>query len=409
MKKNKILKNTTMLMIYNIAKLVFPFITLPYLTRVFTTETYGTVAYTKTVMNYMQILVDFGFILSATKDIVKFKNNKSEIKNIIGNTLLARIILGIIGLIIVLLLSMIMPILKENIVYTLLSYMVVFLSIFLMDFVFRGLEIMHIITIRFILMKVISTLLTFVLVKNDSNILIIPFLDIVSSIVAIMLVFYELKKLKIKLRITSLKKAFYSIKESFVYFLSNIASISFNALSTILIGLQISTTEVAYWSVCMQIIGSIQAGYGPISDGIYPEMIRTKNYRLIKNVIKIMLPIITAGCIFTFLISGFALKILGGQEYVAATIILQLLVPALFFGFFAIIFGWPCLGSIGKNKEVTISTIVSILTNIILLFILIITNSFSLINIAIVRSFTEIVLFSIRYFYIKKYRNLFVN
>ena len=76
-KNNKIIKNTTWLMIFYIAKMVFPFITLPYLTRILSTNTYGTVAYVKTVMTYMQIIVDFGFVLSATKDIVKVRNDKN--------------------------------------------------------------------------------------------------------------------------------------------------------------------------------------------------------------------------------------------------------------------------------------------------------------------------------------------
>ena len=50
MKKNKIINNTIMLMIFNISKILFPFITLPYLTRVLTTDTYGVVTYVKTVM-----------------------------------------------------------------------------------------------------------------------------------------------------------------------------------------------------------------------------------------------------------------------------------------------------------------------------------------------------------------------
>ena len=65
MSNKKIVNNTIMLMIFNIAKIIFPFITLPYLTRVLSTEAYGTVAYVKTVMTYMQIVVDFGFVLSA--------------------------------------------------------------------------------------------------------------------------------------------------------------------------------------------------------------------------------------------------------------------------------------------------------------------------------------------------------
>lgn len=406
---NQVFKNTAMLFIFNIAKIIFPFVTLPYLTRTLSTDTYGSVAYIKTVMNYMQIIVDFGFVLSATKDIVNVKGDKEKLGLVIGDTMLARIVMGIIGFVILIILTLFIPILRNNMLYTLLSYVVVFESIFLMDFLFRGIEKMHIITIRFVLMKMVSTVLTFILVKNDSNMILIPTLDILSSLLAIILVFYEIFKLKLKIRFSNLKNALKSLKDSFVYFLSNVASTSFNALSTLIIGIKISPTEVAYWSVCMQVITTIQSCYTPISDGIYPEMIKNQNLRLILKILRIFLPIVSAGCILTYFLAGTILKILGGTEYLVAIPVFRALVPSLLFGFLAVMLGWPTLGSIGKVKQTTISTILSVLTHIIMLIVLIMFDYFTLINIAVVRTITEFILFFLRYLYFKKYKYLFNN
>ena len=407
MKNRKIATNTVMLMIFNIAKIVFPFITLPYLTRVLTTDTYGSVTYVKTVMTYMQILVDFGFVLSATKDIVKVRENKKKVGLVIGDTLIARIILGGIGLIIIIILTFILPILKNNVLYTILSYVVVFESIFLMDFLFRGIEKMHIITVRFILMKMISTILTFILIKSDSDMILIPILDIISSLMAVILVFYEIKKMNIRMHFSKIKNVFKSIKESFIYFLSNVASTSFNALSTIIIGIFVGTTEVAYWGVCMQIVGSIQACYTPISDGIYPEMIKSKNINLINKIVKIFIPIVIISSVLAYFLAVPGFWILGGKNYLEAVPIFRLLIPALFFGFFAILYGWPTLGAIGKTKETTFTTIISIIVYIILLIILICLKAFTLWNIAIARSITEFTLFGTRYLFYRKYKQLF--
>lgn len=406
MQEKKILKNTSMLLIFNIAKMLFPFITLPYLTRVFTTETYGTVAYVKTVMNYMQIVVDFGFMLSATKDIVNAQNDKEKMERAIGETLLAKILLWLIALLVLLVLICVLPILRVNVAYTLLSFVVVFESIFLMDFLFRGLEIMHIITIRFVLMKTISTVLTFVLVKNDRELLLIPLLDILGSFIAVILVIYEMRKMDLKICFTGMKKVVSSIKDSFVYFISNMASMSFNALGTLIIGIELTGTEVAYWSVCMQMVNAVQAMYTPITDGIYPEMIKTRDIGLIKKILKYMVPILTMGCICVFFMAEIILNILGGKEYVNAVPVFRWLIPVLFFGFLAILFGWPTLGVIGKTKETTATTVISAIVQIICLAILIVTNRFTLITVAIVRSVTELVLFSTRFGCFLKYKNI---
>ena len=72
-----IAKNSAMLMAMNIAKMIFPLLTLPYLTRVLSKDCYGSVVYVKSVITYLQILVDFGFVLSATKDIVRARQDKA--------------------------------------------------------------------------------------------------------------------------------------------------------------------------------------------------------------------------------------------------------------------------------------------------------------------------------------------
>ena len=74
-------KNTFMLYLMNIAKMVFPLVTLPYLTRVLSVPVYGVVTYVKAVMQYMQLLLAFGFALSATRDIVEPILGNSRCRN----------------------------------------------------------------------------------------------------------------------------------------------------------------------------------------------------------------------------------------------------------------------------------------------------------------------------------------
>ena len=95
MKRSKVLKNTVMLYIMTFAKMIFPLVTLPYLTRVLTVDGYAVVSYVKSAMVYMQIFMDFGFLLSATKDIVLAGGNKEAVSEILGETLQAKILLAI--------------------------------------------------------------------------------------------------------------------------------------------------------------------------------------------------------------------------------------------------------------------------------------------------------------------------
>ena len=256
-------------------------------------------------------------------------------------------------------------------------------------------------------MKTISTVLTFFLIKDDSQILLIPILDIISSLAAIGLVFIEIKKRNIKLRITKLSSIVAKIKDSFIYFISSAASTSLNALSTIIIGIYGSATDVAHWGLAMQIIGTITALYNPFCDSIYPEMVRSKKLSLVTKTVKMFLPVVIVGCIASYFASGLIFKILGGEKYLEAIPIFRLLIPVLFFGFLSMLYGWPTLGAINKHKTATATTIISALFNLVLLLVLPIFGLFTLANVAILRVVSELLMFALRFGSMLKNRRLF--
>lgn len=406
--KNKVVKNTTMLYLMNIAKMIFPLLTLPYLTRVLTVECYGVVSYVKAVMQYMQLIVDFGFVLSGTRDIVLIKQDKERLNYEVGNILMAKILLSVAAGLMLCIATVTIGILRGNVLYTALSFMVVFLTNFLFDFLFRGLERMEVITIRFVVMKGLAALLTFAFVHNDSDILWIPVLDIIGSLVAIAMVLFEIRKLNIQLRFNGLKTILKKIVDSAIYFFSNMATTAFMALNTLLIGIFINETEVAYWSLCLQMITAVQALYTPLTDGIYPHTVKSKDFGLIKKVTKIYMPLVTIGCIFTLVVAKYALLILGGEQYIVAANLLRALVPVLFFSFLSMLFGWPTLGAINKQRETTITTVATAIVQILGLVLLILTNQFTLINIALLRGATECMLFVFRFSYVRKFRLEFI-
>ncbi|MBO4484436.1 MAG: oligosaccharide flippase family protein [Lachnospiraceae bacterium] len=402
-----IFKNLVMLYGLSIAKIVFPLITLPYFTRVLSTDTYGAVAYVKSTMQYMQLAIDFGFMLSGTKDIVKVRENMEAVGRITSDILGARILLGVISANILLVISIIIPLLRANFLYSLLSFIPVFLSIFLFDYLFRGIERMEIITIRFVIMRGISTLLTFFLVKKDADILWIPVLDILGSVLAVILVIKQVRNLGIAISMPRWREALAKLKESTTYFVSNMATTAFGAFNTMLVGIILPASDVAYWSVSMQLIGAVQTLYSPITDGVYPEMVKTKKLKYIKTILTIFMPIIVVGCVFSILMAKPILVIVGGRQYSGATAVFRMLVPVLFFCFPAMLLGWPTLGAIEKAKEVTKTTLITAIIQVAGLGVLAITGNFTLVHIAILRVATEFLLFLTRVYYTMKFRRCF--
>ena len=403
----RIVKNTSMLYLLNVAKMIFPFLTFPYLTRVLSVDGYALVMYVRALMQYMQIWVDFGFMLSATKHIVNAGKNMEKIGHLVSDTILARLVLAFIGGFILVFAVILIPLLSQNILYTILSFISIIISCFFVDYLFRGLEAMHEITIRYVILRGLATVFTFVLVHSDEDILLIPCLDIISFLICVVLVRWQLKKYKIKLFWPRIRTTLFHLKDSFTYFISNIATTAFGALNTLLIGIFLPVASVAIWTVAMQIISAIQMLFTPINNGIYPEMVRNKRWGLIKKTLLIFMPLVLIGSLLLYFFAPLAIRIVAGGKYIDADYLLQLLLPVLLLSFPAMLLGWPSLGAINKVKQTSFTTIIAALVQCGGIGILILCGQFTLCALAIVRCISEGVLFATRAWLCYKYRKLF--
>ena len=198
-----------------------------------------------------------------------------------------------------------------------------------------------------------------------------------------------------------------ALHESFVYFISEMSSTVFNALNTVLVGIFLSSRDVAFWGLTLSFIGAVQSMYYPVSDGIYPEMVKNHNIKLFNKFLLIFTPLILIGCLIVFFGSSVLMFIIGGSKYVKAAYLLRLSTPLLFLLFYSILCGWPLLGSINKNKEVTFTTILGALFQILGLLILIITHNFNLVSVLVIRTLSEGVILLSRLILFWKYRSMF--
>ena len=208
-------------------------------------------------------------------------------------------------------------------------------------------------------------------------------------------------------KIKTLKKSIELIKESSVYFISNFATTAFGALNTLLIGIAMDSTQVAYWSVALQLIAAVNAMYSPIVNGIYPQMVREKSLLLIKKILYIFMPIVFVGCTVFFISAKFIVLIVSGEEYLYSVTVLRYLIPILLISFPVMVTGWPTLGAIGKAKETTITTTVTAVAQVLGLIVLMLINKFTLINVAILRCLTELLMLILRVRYCYIFSNEF--
>lgn len=403
----KLLKNTFYLYLVTVVKLVAPLITLPYLTRVLSVSAYGTVSFVKAYCTYVMLFIDFGFLLSATKNIVQCKNDAAKIGVIGGDTIVEKTILTAIALAATIPLCFIMPILKSNIAFTLLYFSSCAATIGIIDFLYRGIEKMEYVAIPFTLSKIIVILLTFILIKSDDSLLLMPVLELTGNITAAIVSIAFLRSLGIKLSISGEETWIRDLKDSGVYFLSNFATTFFGALTTIFVGLFMSSTEVAIWSVSMMVVSAVKAMYSPISNSLYPHMIVTKDLKLINRVAGYLTIPLVIGCTIIVIYGEPIMAVFASEKYIESAKVLVYLIPVFVFSLYSMLYGWPVLGSINKRNETTATTAIAALVQLIGLISLVCLNAFNLYSLAICCGLSEAILLITRLIILIRNRHMF--
>ncbi|EUJ40097.1 polysaccharide biosynthesis protein [Listeria weihenstephanensis FSL R9-0317] len=132
--KQRLLHNTLFLYILTFSGYFFSLVTVPYQTRILGPEFYGKVGFAVAMMTYFRLIIDFGFILSATADISKNREDKQEVARIYTAVMYAKGLLTAVSLVVLLGICYAVPMFRQDIFLYVLTFASVAVSAFLPDF-----------------------------------------------------------------------------------------------------------------------------------------------------------------------------------------------------------------------------------------------------------------------------------
>ena len=180
----KLISNAVFLYLMTTSIQILNLLTVPYLSRVLGPTEYGQIGLALGYMAYVQIILDFGFTLYATKKISENKTDKCKIEYIITAVTFIKVILAV-CLGVVFLLFLYINVFDVTLMTILQVYLLGYLiTALLPDFYYRGMENMKSIALRTLIVRVLFTLLIFLCVRKKEDIMFVPVCFLVGSILA---------------------------------------------------------------------------------------------------------------------------------------------------------------------------------------------------------------------------------
>lgn len=397
--KSKVLmKNTVMLYILQFSTYLFSFLTVPYQSRILGPEIYGVIGVAVAVMAYFQLFMDFGFLLSATEDISKNRDDKQYICQKITSIAIIKVFFVAISFVVMSLLCIFVPQIGS---YKLLYFVYLAayaVNSFLPDYIYRGLEQMTAVTVRTVIIKLFFCVMIFVVMHSKEDYMAVPVLLLIGNIGAVLGAYIHLfKTLHFRFTKVTVSQIIFDFKRSSFFFYSRIATTVYSATNTVILGMLDKTGVVTgYYTSADKILTTAKNGLSPISDSLYPYMVKNRDFKLVKKVLTILMPIIVAGCVVVGIFAEFICTLVFGKEYVGAANILRAFLPAIASILPSYIFGFPVMGALGISKYANRSIFIGTAIHIVGLTLLVLTGNFSAVSLAGMTSVTEISIMAYR-------------
>jgi len=397
-KRKSLVNNTVMLFLLTGSNYVFGLITVPYLTRVLGAELYGMIGFGSAFYTIALLFLDFGFLLSGTLEIAKCGDDRDAISRVFSAVLFAK---ALVFIPVFLVFSAVIFSVDRFSVEPFFYYAWFFYAVansMVPDFLYRGLENMSSVTIRNVIVKAIFAILIFVFVRYPEQYGLVPVFHFLGALAALVVMYAHVwRKLGIRLRLVPWSEVFGQVKKSSLYFLSRIAATIFNSMNTKVIGFIAPTgPTLGFYSATNTTIHAGQQAITPVTDSLFPNIVRTKNYRLMMKVAAVGELILIAGSVLVGVYAEPLCAFVFGEEYAGMAIMLQIMLPMIPITLLSYLFGWAGLGSMGKDAITNMSVVVGAAFHVVTLGVLFFVGQLNALAICAVTVVTQVVIVAIR-------------
>lgn len=271
--RKRILHNFISLSLVQGLSIIFPLVTFPYLLRVLGVEQFGVFTMIQTLIMYFDLLVSFGFGLTATQHIARSLNDTEKTSRIINAVYVIKISLFVVSILLLLISCLFIPYMRENFHLVLIASMYLVGNILFPDWYFQGIQKMRNITVVAFVSKFIGLLLIVLLVKEEGDIAFAVLALSAGNFIAGMLGFFILvRTITLRFEMPGRRFILSVFRESAYVFTSIILAPLYSSVNLFILRAFTNPLMVGYYAIAEKIYSAVVMLTNIANRTFYPHL-----------------------------------------------------------------------------------------------------------------------------------------
>ena len=399
-KKRTLSFNLIMNVIKSILSILFPLITLPYISRVLTQDSIGEYNFSLSVINYFLLISALGIKTFAIKEGSKYRDNKAEFSAFASRMFSLNLLFTIISYILLAVSFCIFSSLKAYGTAIFIAAFSIIFSTIGVEWLFNIVEDFEYITYRSIFVQAVSLILMFTLVRDASDAYIYMAISVVANGGANIFNWFYAKRY-CRIRLVFNRSVFDDIVPITVIFFNTLATVIYVNSDLTMLGIMSGPVETGVYSVAAKTYNVVKA----VLNGILPVYIarlsfeyagdRERYKRTFRQAADLLTCITIPLAVGALFYSRDVILLLSTDEYLGAKTGMTILFVSLIFATLGNLYGSGALLLEGREKDMLIATAIGAVANLSVNYILI--PRFGCTGAAIGTLATEIIVFMIIY------------
>lgn len=401
--KKKLLSNFFSLSILQVFSYILPLITMPYLVRIVGVDKFGLIMFAMSFVMFFNIFVEYGFSLSATREISIHRDNKEKLTEIFSAVMSIKILLVAVALVVISIIIFTFDKFSHDWEIYYFTFLLVVGNAIFPVWYFQGREEMKFITLINVIARLLFAAMIFIFIKNKEDYIYVPLLNglgmTMAGLLSLWLVYSKLNQKFERQQFKMLKIYF---NDGSHFFLSGISQTLYIVANTFVLGIFTNTTIVGYYAIAEKLYQAMFSFYISLSQVIYPHIVKHKNILFFKKLFTLIIGfhIVVISILYLFDHDIFNLLFTNNVNNESLKVFHLLLLASLIV-VPSVMLGYPLLGAFGYASDANNSIILGSIFHLSSLTMLSLFGQISIYSVSFTIIMTEFIILSYKLYKIK--------